>query len=187
METDSPDDITEILNAWEEGDKRALDLLFSSLYPAIHRLVHFELRRGGGGAALQTTELLNESYIRLSQQRMRWRNRAHFFGVAVQVIRRVLVDLARKQCAQKRGSGKTDVALEDVNPAAPMPVNLVDIDHVLRRLTALSARQSQIVELRFFGGLTIEETADVLGVSSATVKREWNAARAWMRRELATL
>ena len=182
-----PGDVTKLLHAWADGDKGALDDLIPQVYAELHRLARSTLRREGANKKLQTTEVVNEAYLQLVRQRhVRWQNRAHFFGIAAQIMRRILMEQARRRKAAKRGSGVEPIAL-DVSPllAAQPAVDVTDLDEALERLTLLDARQGQLVELRFFGGLSIEETAEVMKLSPATIKREWNSARAWLRRELA--
>ena len=179
-------DVTQLLLAWNDGEIGARDQLM--------RAVHVELRRIAGGQlvgekqghTLQATALVNEAYLRLvDQTRVHWRNRAHFFGIAAQLMRRILVDYARRRNAAKRGGGATVVEFEDsLTPRVKRSVDLAVLDDILTRLEAFDAEAVRLVELRYFGGLTIEETAEVLGVSTATVKREWATARAWMHREL---
>ncbi len=182
-----PGDVTKLLHAWADGDKGALDDLIPQVYAELHRLARSTLRREGANKKLQTTEVVNEAYLQLVRQRhVRWQNRAHFFGIAAQIMRRILMEQARRRKAAKRGSGVEPIAL-DVSPllAAQPAVDVTDLDEALERLTLLDARQGQLVEIRFFGGLSIEETAEVMKLSPATIKREWNSARAWLRRELA--
>ncbi len=182
-----PGDVTQLLNAWADGDKRALDELIPLVYREIHRLARSTLRREGSGRKLQTTEVVNEAYLQLVRQRhVRWQSRAHFFGIAAQLMRRILAEQARRRAAAKRGTGVEPISLE----VAPMladgdAVDFADLDEALQRLTVLDPRQGQLVELRFFGGLSIEETSEVMKLSPATIKREWSSARAWLRRELA--
>jgi RNA polymerase sigma factor (TIGR02999 family) len=187
MDDSAPGDVTLLLQAWADGDQQALDELFPLVYTEMHRVAHNALRRETAGR-LQSTELVNEAYLRLARQkRVRWQNRAHFLGIASQVMRRILVDLARKRQADKRGSGLPPVTLDTVMIASPeVPVEVVELDEALRRLTVLDPRQGQLVELRFFGGLSVEETAEVMQISGRTVKREWSSARAWLRRELSS-
>ena len=183
-----PGDVTQLLNAWADGDKRALDELIPLVYTAIHRIARSSLRREGSSRKLQTTEVVNEAYLQLVRQRhVRWQSRAHFFGIAAQIMRRILAEQARRRKATKRGAGVEPVSL-DVAPMLPGrdDVDFSDLDEALQRLTALDPRQGQLVELRFFGGLSIEETAEVMKLSPATIKREWSSARAWLRRELAS-
>ncbi len=186
-EKSPPGDVTKLLHAWADGDKGALDDLIPQVYAELHRLARSTLRRDGPNKKLQTTEVVNEAYLQLVRQRhVRWQSRAHFFGIAAQIMRRILMEQARRRKAAKRGSGVEPIAL-DVSPllAAQPAVDVTDLDEALERLTLLDARQGQLVELRFFGGLSIEETAEVMKLSPATIKREWNSARAWLRRELA--
>jgi len=184
--TESPGDVTRLLQAWADGDQQALDELFPLVYDEVHRVAHFALRGETPHQRLQTTELVNEAYVRLAgQNRVQWQNRSHFLGIAAQVMRRVLLDLGRKRKAEKRGAGATPIPLETVAIASPeQPVDIEVLDDALRRLTVLDPRQGQLVELRFFGGLSVEEAAEVMGISPRTVKREWSAARAWLKREL---
>ena len=183
---DARGDVTELLNAWADGDKRALDELIPLVYAEIHRLARSTLRREGPGRKLQTTEVVNEAYLQLVRQRhVKWQSRAHFFGIAAQIMRRILTEQARRRKAAKRGAGAEPISLD----TAPMladtdAVDYEDLDEALQRLTVLDPRQGQLVELRFFGGLSIEETAEVMQLSPATIKREWSSARAWLRREL---
>ena len=181
-----PGDVTELLKAWSDGDERALEELIPLVYTQIHRLAHSYLRRERPGQRLQTTELVNEAYLQLlRQRRVSWQSRAHFFGIAKH-MRRILAEQARRRKAAKRGAGAGPISL-DVSPviAASAGVDASDLDEALQRLTVLDPRQGQLVELRFFGGLSIEETAEVMKLSPATIKREWSSARAWLRRELA--
>ena len=186
MAESSQHDVTLLLHAWSAGDRKALDDLFPIVYTEVRRLARSYLRRERPDHTLQATALVNEAYLRLVDQRdVRWQNRAHFFGIAAQIMRRVLVDHARMRQAGKRGSGDhpvvLDEALELVAERAP---DVMALDDALNTLAELDARQAKIVELRFFGGLSIEETAEVTELSPATVKREWAAARAWLRREI---
>jgi len=178
--------ITQLLIKWSAGDQAALDEMMPLVYQELHRLAVSYLRRERPGHTLQPTALVHEAYLRLiDQQRANWQNRAQFFGIAAQMMRRILVDHARLHQAGKRGDGdyKLSLAKADrlVNRQA---VDLIALDDALTELATFSPSQSRIVELRFFGGLTIEETAALLGVSHATVEREWSVARAWLRREL---
>jgi len=179
-------DVTRLLKAWSGGDSKALDELFPIVYTEVRKLARSYLRRERPDHTLQPTALVNEAYMRLVDQRhVDWQNRAHFFGIAAQVMRRVLVDHARMRQADKRGSGDRPVVLDEALAlVAERTPDVVALDDALRALAELDPRQAQIVELRFFGGLSIEEAAEVIGLSPATVKREWSAARAWLRREL---
>jgi len=182
------DDITELLGAWSGGDRAALDRLMPLVYSELRRLADRHLSRERREHTLQATALVNEAYMRLVDQRhARWLNRAQFFAVAARLMRRILVDHARARAAAKRGQGATRLALDEAPelPARPgQDAELVALDAALERLATLDERQSQVVELRYFGGLSIEETAEVLKLSPATVKREWAMARAWLFREL---
>jgi RNA polymerase sigma factor (TIGR02999 family) len=179
-------DVTGLLDAWTRGDHRALDRLLTVVYAELRRVAARQLRRERDGHSLQPTALVHEVYLRLvDQERVDWRNRAHFFGVAAQVMRRILVDHARRRLAGKRGDGVRPVSLDRaIEAPAPCAAPILDLDDALERLRRLDARLAQIVELRAFGGLTIEEAAHVLDVSPSTVKREWRTAKAWLTREL---
>ena len=179
-------DVTELLKSWGSGDQQALEALMPLVYSELRRLARHYLRGESAEQTLQSTALVHEAYVRLVDWRnVEWQNRAHFFGVAAQMMRRVLVDRARERQAAKRGSGAVKLTIDH---AFAMPVeNGVDfqaLDHALTQLEKLDPQQGRVVELRFFGGLSIEETAAALGISTATVKRSWSAARAWLRRAL---
>jgi RNA polymerase sigma factor (TIGR02999 family) len=181
------DDVTRLLQKWSSGDQEALNELMPAVYAEVRKLARSYLRRERPDHTLQATALVNEAYLRLIDQRqVRWNNRAHFFGIAAQMMRRVLVDHARSRNADKRGNGEAPVVLDEALEVAAnaQNVDVMALDEALQALAALDERQSRIVELRFFGGLSIEETAEVVGLSPATVKREWAAARLWLRREL---
>lgn len=179
-------DVTQLLLAWNGGEVEARDQLLRVVYEELRRIARGQLVGEKPGHTLQATALVNEAYLRLvDQTRVHWRNRAHFFGIAAQLMRRILVDYARRRKAAKRGGGATVVEFQDsLTPRAERSVDLVVLDDILTRLEEFDARAVRLVELRYFGGLTIEETAEVLEVSPATVKREWATARAWMHREL---
>ncbi len=179
-------DVTQLLIAWNGGEVGARDQLLRAVYEELRRIASGQLVGEKPGHTLQATALVNEAYLRLvDQTRVHWRNRAHFFGIAAQLMRRILVDYARRRQAAKRGGGVTIVEFEDsLTPRSRRSVDLVVLDDILTRLEEFDSRAVRLVELRYFGGLTIEETAEVLGVSPATVKREWATARAWMHREL---
>jgi len=179
-------DVTRLLRAWSGGDSEALTALTPLVYEELHRRAHWHMRRENAGHTLQTTALVNEAYLRLVDMRqVSWRDRAHFFALASRVIRHVLVDAARSRRSLKRGA---DAAPETINGELLISANpltdIIALDDALRALSAIDARKNQVVELRFFGGLTVEETAEVLGVSAETVKRDWKLAKAWLRREL---
>jgi RNA polymerase sigma-70 factor (ECF subfamily) len=178
--------VTQLLIDWSRGSRTALDKLVPLVYDELRRIAQRSLRRERSDHTIQATAVVHEAYLKLIDQRhVRWQDRAHFFAVAAQVIRRILVDHARRRHAAKRGGNGKPVSLTDVALAAEAPaVDLVALDDLLQRLAARDPRQSQIVELRFFGGLTIEETADVLRLSPATIKGEWRLARAWLYNEL---
>jgi RNA polymerase sigma factor (TIGR02999 family) len=181
-----PEEITQLLTDYRGGKREALDLLLPAVYGELRAMAARYLRAEREGHTLQPTALVHEAYVRLADQRdVEWRNRAHVLGVAAQIMRRLLVDHARTRGRQKRGAG-LNIPLDGVDVAAPgeSDVDLVVLDGALDRLAALSAQQGRIVELRYFGGLSIEETAEVLGVSTMTVKRGWAMARAWLHREL---
>lgn len=178
--------ITVLLEQWGEGDPQALEKLTPLVYGELHRLASRYLRRERPDHTLQSTALVNEAYLKLvGQHSMRWQNRAHFFGIAAQLIRRILVDHARSRAAEKRGSSAPKLSLEEVPEAAAVrELDLVALDDVLDDLAKIDPRQSRVVELRFFAGLSVEETAEVMQMSPATVKREWTAAKAWLFRQL---
>lgn len=185
---DPPHEVTELLQAWSDGDTGAGDRLFSLIYQELRRRAAAYLRRERRGHTLQPTALVHEAYLRLvDQQPAAWRNRAQFFGVASQMMRRILVDRARARHMAKRSGRWTRVTLE--NEAAvtrPVSVDVLDLDDALTRLAGFDARKSQIAELRFFGGLSLDETAQLLGVSLATVERDWQAARAWLLKTISS-
>jgi RNA polymerase sigma factor (TIGR02999 family) len=184
----TPPDVTGLLVAWGAGDAAAGERLLSAIYDELHRQAARAMRREGDAHTLQATAVVHEAYLRLvDQRRVEWRNRAHFFGVAAQMMRRVLVDHARARLAGKRGGELQRVTLGDVGAGATDDANVdvLALHEALERLAALDPDQARLVELRYFGGLGIEDTATALGVSPATVKREWAVARAWLRRELA--
>ena len=182
-------DVTQLLLAWGAGDQAAGDRLLAAVYTELRRQAARAMRRESSEHTLQTTALVHEAYLRLvDQRRVVWQNRAHFFGVAAQLMRRILVDHARERRAAKRGGGARPLTLGDVDdaaaPAADAGADVLALHEALERLAALDPEQARLVELRYFAGLSIEETAEALGVSPATVKREWAIARAWLRREL---
>jgi RNA polymerase sigma-70 factor, ECF subfamily len=181
-----PQDVTGLLLAWRTGDDEALARLTPLVYDELHRLARRYMRGEQTGHPLQTTALVNEAYLRLvDSRRVGWRNRAHFFAVAAQLMRRVLVDVARRQRFQKHGGDWQKVILPDgFEPAVASDTDIVAVDDALQELARLDPRKARVVELRFFGGLSLEETAEALGVSTDTVGRDWRAARAWLSREL---
>ena len=181
-----PKAITQLLVDWRDGDQEARNQLIGVVYEELRRVAHAHLRRERPGHTLQTTALVNEAYLELvDQRRVDWQNRAHFFGVAAQLMRRILVEYARRRAALKRGGHAVCISLDpNFSPASEQDIAVVALDDALKGLERLDPQQSQIVELRFFGGLTVEETAHVIGVSPRTVKREWRSAKAWLQREL---
>jgi RNA polymerase sigma factor (TIGR02999 family) len=184
--TPSTNDITGMLADWGAGDRDATDHLVSLLYTELRRIAHRQLRFEHPGHTLNTTALVHEAYARLADQtRMRWKNRGHFFAVAVGAMRRILVDHARKRQAFKRGAGAVMVTLDAEVPGGDIQADeLVAIDEALSRLAAIDERLSRVVECRFFGGLSEEETAAALGITSRTVRRDWIKAKGWLYREL---
>lgn len=180
--------ITELLLAVSEDGRPALDQLIPVVYDDLRRFAAAQLRREPGGHSLQPTALVHEVYVRLVDQRhVQWRNRAHFFGVAASLMRRILVDHARARLADKRGGGLERVTLVGDEAAASPRIDVLALHESLRRMAAFSPRQERIVELRYFGGLTIEEAAEVIGISEATLVREWTVAKAWLRADLSDL
>jgi RNA polymerase sigma factor (TIGR02999 family) len=179
--------VTQLLQKWQEGNQEALEALMPLVYNELKRLAGSYLRRERPDHTLQSAALVNEAYLRLvDQTQTRWQNKAHFYGIAAQMMRRVLADHARSHNAVKRGAGMPDLELnESVAQAQSRSVDLLDLEEALQKLEKLDPQQGRIVELRFFSGLSIEDTANVLGISPATVKRDWAAARAWLFREVA--
>lgn len=182
---DDASQVTGLLAAWSRGDESVHNRLLSLVYADLHRQAVAAMRRENEGHTLQPTALVHEAYLRLVDQRVDWRNRGQFFGIAAQVMRRILIDHARERHAEKRGAGAHPVTLSavDAQPADDS-TDVLALNDALERLAALDPDQARIVELRYFAGLTIEETAEAVGVSPATVKREWATARAWLKREL---
>jgi RNA polymerase sigma factor (TIGR02999 family) len=178
--------ISLLLADWGHGDENARDALIPLIYKELRRIARRRLWRERPDHTLQSAALVNEAYLRLVRQEpQEWQNRAHFFGVAAQVMRHILVDHARNRLAAKRGAGAPRLSLDpDIDVAQKPEVDLVALDDALNRLTSLDPQQGRVIELRFFGGLSIEETGVVMGISPATVKREWATARAWLQREL---
>ena len=180
-------EITEALKASNDGNREAMDKLVPLVYEELHRQAHRYLRRERNHHTLQTTALVHEAYLRLiEQQQVNWQNRAHFFGLAANMMRRILVNYAINRNRLKRGGADETLPLEEALYVAgdEREMDLIALDKVLNRLEEMDKRQAQIVELRYFSGLSIEETAEVLRVSPATVKRDWKMAKAWLRREL---
>ena len=179
------DDVSKLLRAWSAGDQTALDGLTPIVYEELHRLAHHYMKHERPGHSLQTTALVNEAYMRLvDYTRMQWQNRAHFFAVSAQLMRRILVDHARRQNL-KRGGGVPHVSLEEAAlVGGDRADDLVALDDAMNALARLDPRKVQVVEMRFFGGLSIEETAEVLKISPATVRRDWGSAKVWLYQEL---
>ena len=183
----SDQDVSTLLHAWSDGDQSALEKLAPIVYDELRRLARHYMSRERTGHSLQATALVNEAYLRLTDyKRMRWQNRAHFFAVSAQLMRRILVDHARRHNL-KRGAGIEHVALEDtavISGNQDQGQNLIALDDAMQALAAFDARKARVVELRFFGGLSVDETAEVLKVSAGTVMRDWSTARAWLYREM---
>lgn len=177
-----PQEITQLLMNWSQGDKASLDQLVPLVYPELRRLAKRHMSRENPGHTLQTSALINEAYLKLvDQQNVEWQNRAHFFAVAAQVMRHILVDHARTRNYAKRGGGAPKLPLDEAAALTEQrAAQLIALDDALRDLAALDERKSQIVELRFFGGLSLDETAEVMCISPSTVQREWRAAKAWL-------
>jgi len=182
----SSHEVTQILRDWSGGDAGAAERLMPLVYDELRRLARSYLRRERSDHTLQPTALVNEAYLKLvDQTRVSWQDRHHFFGIAAQMMRRVLVDHARANAAEKRGGQRGKVSLDDVNVSTgERAAELVELDDALRRLTEVFPRKGQVVELRFFGGFSVEESAAILGVSDKTVMREWESAKLWLYREL---
>jgi RNA polymerase sigma-70 factor, ECF subfamily len=180
-----PSDVTQLLLAWRGGDRSVGEKLLPAIYAELHRQAERAMRAEAPEHTLQATALVHEAYLRLvDQNRVEWKNRAHFFGVAAQLMRRILVDHARGRAAAKRGGDFHRITLDDAH-GGESDVDVLDLHDALEGLARLDPDQARIVELRYFSGLNIEETAEAMEVSAATVKREWAVARAWLRRELA--
>lgn len=176
--------VTEMLRAWGRGDEGARDALIPLVYDQLRRIARHHLRGERAGQTLQTSELINEAYLKLVEQSVSWENRAHFFGIAARLMRQVLVDYARARQRLKRGGDRQQISLTDVEDAPKPVADLLALNSALETLAEVDLQKSRIVELRFFGGLTIEETAQVMGISTPTVERGWRAARAWLQTEL---
>lgn len=188
MEPDAaqPPDVTALLIAWSNGDERARDQLLPLVYDELREIAHRYLSRERRDHTLQTTALVHEAYLRLIDRRaVQWQNRAHFFGVAAQLMRRILIDYARSHQTAKRGQGAVKLSLDDaVNVADERAGVLLAVDEALDRLAQFDQTKSRVVELKFFGGLTVEETAEALGLSVPTIVRQWRLAKAWLYQEL---
>ena len=184
--TPTPQDVTELLLDWSNGNQAALDQLMPLVYEELHRLAHQHMARERPEHTLQTSGLLNEAYLKLvDQKNVRWQNRAHFFAIAAKLMRQILVDHAKQRHRVKRGGHARQVPLDEAVVVSPeRGAEMMALDDALQTLAAVDQRKSQILELRFFGGLSIEETAEVLGVSPGTVMRDWTLAKAWLRMEM---
>jgi RNA polymerase sigma-70 factor (ECF subfamily) len=181
--TSLTEEITQLLTNWGQGDETVLERLVPLVYPELRRMARRQMARENPNHTLQTSALINEAYLKLvDRQGTDWQNRAHFFAVAAQVMRHILIDHARRRLYDKRGGGAQHLALEEAEIISDeRTAELLVLDEALRTLTNLDARRSQIVELKFFGGLNAEEIAEVMSISPATVQREWRAAKAWLR------
>jgi len=178
-------DVTRLLNRWQDGEEEALERLMPEVYGELRRLAASFLRSERRDHTLQPTALVHEAFLRLvEQQEVDWQSRAHFYGIAARLMRRTLVDHARRKSAKKRGGPQPTLSLTRVVPGSEPDIDVVALDQALERLAGMDPRQVRLVELRYFGGLTIAETAEVMDISPATVKREWSSARAWLFREL---
>lgn len=188
MEPPPAQGVTQLLVAWGNGDEIARDRLIPLVYEELRRLAHRYMKHESPGHTLQTSALVNEAFLRIIDQReIKWKNRAHFYGIAAQMMRRILVDYARQRRYAKRGGGVLQLSLNEALTVSSEPAGeVLHLHETLLRLAQLDLRKSQIVELRFFGGLSIEETAEVLSVSPGTVMRDWTFAKAWLRREMSS-
>jgi len=185
MASPPPKDVTRLLVDWGNGDQAALDELIPLVYDELRRMAGRYMRRESKGHTLQTSALVNEAYLRLvNQKSVQWQNRAHFFGVAAHLMRRILVDHARSRSRAKRGGGAQMVSLADQAVISKEVADVIALDDALKNLAEMDPRKSQIVEMKFFGGLTTEEVAEVLKVTSRTVEREWRKAKAWLNRAI---
>jgi RNA polymerase sigma factor (TIGR02999 family) len=185
MAPSSAKDVTRLLVDWGKGDQAALDELLPLVYDELRRLAGRYMRRESQDHTLQASALVNEAFLRLvDQKRVKWQNRAHFFGVAAQIMRRILVDHARNRLRAKRGGGAKVVSLADTAGVSTEIAEVIALDDALKNLTAIDERKSRIVEMKFFGGLTNEEVAEVLNVTTRTVEREWRKAKAWLHRAI---
>jgi RNA polymerase sigma factor (TIGR02999 family) len=182
------EEITRLLHGWQTGDRKSLDVLLPIVYKELQRLAHFQLRRERPDHTLQSAALVNEAYLRLvGMSTPQWEGRTHFFGVAAQLMRQILVDYARRRRAAKRGAGANALSLDDtirLSQDQGKDIDVIGLDEALKSLAKIDPRKAQVVELRFFGGLNFEETAEILKVSAVTAQRDWSTARAWLYREM---
>ncbi len=186
MTTPAPHEVSQLLIDWSNGNQAALDKLMPLVDRELHRLAHHYMRRENAGHTLQTTALVNEAYLKLiDQKHVHWKNRAHFFALSAQLMRRILVDHARGRQYAKRGGGAQRISFDEALVISPeRGADLVALDEALNKLAAIDPRKSKVVELRFFGGLSVEETAEALTISTVTVMREWSMAKAWLYNSL---
>jgi RNA polymerase sigma-70 factor, ECF subfamily len=186
MATPPPNEVTQLLNQWSHGDEAAPEKLMPLVYAELRKMAHRYMAGQNPGHTLQTTALIHEAYVRLvNQPEKQWQNRSHFFAVAAQAMRHILVDYARSKQAEKHGGGAQKFSLDEaLTVSQERAAEMVALDDVLEELAKIDRRKSQVVELRFFGGLSVEETAEVLKVSAITVMRDWSMAKAWLHREL---
>jgi RNA polymerase sigma factor (TIGR02999 family) len=186
MGTSGPQSVTTLLQAWSDGDESALNKLTPLVYAELRRIAHHYMAGEASGHSLQTTALIHETYLRLiDHQKASWQDRAHFFSMCAHLMRSILTDFARSRLAQKRGGNAPHLSLDEAPEISAEPrADLVALDEALKRLAAFDARKSQLVELRYFGGLTEDEAAEVLGISARTVRRDWKMAKVWLLREL---
>lgn len=183
----SPSEVTLLLQGWRNGDRKALDALLPLVYKELHRLAHFQLRKERPDHTLQSAALVHEAYLRLLGLKVpQWESRTHFFAIAAQLMRQILVDYARRHGAAKRGGGGCKLTLQEATALSRQKdVDVVSLDDALDALAKIDPRQSKVVELRFFAGLSLEEISQALDIAPATVQRDWTAARAWLYREIA--
>jgi RNA polymerase sigma-70 factor, ECF subfamily len=185
MGTAPASELTRLLRAWSDGDREALDRLTPLVVDELRRIAHRYVDRERGEHTLQATALVNEAWLRLiDTDEVRWEDRAHFFGICARIMRRILIDAARARMTEKRGGGALRVTLDAELPVATREAEILDVDEALQALTAIDERKARVVELRFFGGLSAEQTAHVLGISEQSVHRDWRLARSWLLREL---
>lgn len=185
---ENTNDVTQLLLKWSQGDKAAMEELLPMVYRELQKIAHRYLNKERGEHTLQTTALVHEAYLKLiDQTRVQWQNRAQFFGIAAQAMRRILIDNARQRLADKRGAGAEKISIDDkeIDISDEKASNLIELDFALKKLAELDPNKSRLVELRYFGGLSLEETAEVLGVSRPTVIRQWRLAKAWLYKEIA--
>jgi RNA polymerase sigma-70 factor (ECF subfamily) len=186
VEYDPPSEVTLLLQGWRSGDSTALDALLPLVYKELRRLAHFQLQKERPEHTLQSAALVHEAYLRLIGLKLpQWESRTHFFAIAAQLMRQILVDYARRHVAAKRGGGVCKLSLEDATMVSPQKdVDVISLDDALNALAKIDARQSRVVELRFFAGLSLREISEALEIAPATVQRDWTAARAWLYREI---